>query len=153
MGIPVSGVIKKTAEMSIYGILERFNKGRDGDLSKSELDRLDEVLTFARQHEINFDDREFKNKMSSYISQVIGRVTEKVESDYVSHAITLINTLRKSGIELELTYPQSHTFELLKSKFESSLNLIQGGNLESFRQIKSLIQLCDSIELTQKALN
>ncbi len=145
MGIPVSGIIKKTAEVSIYGLLERYGKGQDKHLTANDLEHLEEVLLFANQYGIAFDGREFKNRMASYLAEEIEGITEKIEAERVSHALTLLKVLRKGGIELELTYPQAHIYGLLYAILEPCLIDIQNGFLESFIRIKSIIRLCDAI--------
>jgi hypothetical protein len=145
MDIPVSGIIMKTAEISIYGLLERIEKEGDKHLSASDLERLEEVLSFAHQYNIAFDDREFKARMTSYLAKEIEGITSKVESDRVSHALTLLKLLRRGGIEVELTYPQAHIYALLQEILEPSLNDIQNGYIESFIRLRNIIRLAEAI--------
>lgn len=123
LNIPISETIMKTAEAAVYSQLKQILSDPQTYLSKSDMDTMDNLLSFVREFNINIDKKEISKRLSMYLAVQFDKPQTLINDFSIQYIFKLYEIARTGGIEPEVTIPQNIIFhhmevwrKLLKDK-------------------------------------
>jgi hypothetical protein len=144
LGTELPGIIRKSAELSLYTLLRRFVNQRDRLLERERVEEIEELLSFAVTFDLRFEKEEIRAELTAFFWEIFATFSGEGAPPKSDLVVRLIRAFSGAGLKPDLTIPQKHVFTAVRhwrrsmsGSSELDFTRSEGAERNAYRQLSA----------------